>query len=210
MIAETVKDLLSLVTGAAFKRSAAQVAKAAQQSDSAQPSTASSEATCDSNGVCTLKDPAVAIAEWEKLQQTMKEKWAFTAARFEAVLASNNRNDRRISQPSPTSPQASAHNNHSHSNSLHPDIVAYNNKPDMLFLVGRSLTYADVLVAHLATWFIEECGVEIVVSMPLLVQLQNQVISLPGIRQFIQSKLYFPLGGPEYCDQVRRVLNRNI
>jgi len=40
--------------------------------------------------------------------------------------------------------------------------------------------------------------------MPAIVELQNQVISLPGVQAFIKSKQYFPLSGAKYVAQVRR------
>ena len=49
---------------------------------------------------------------------------------------------------------------------------------------------------------VEECGSSVVQDMPLLVQLQNQVISLPGIKKFIKSVNYFPVGDLAYVNQV--------
>jgi glutathione S-transferase len=46
------------------------------------------------------------------------------------------------------------------------------------YLVGKELSYADVLVAHALTWFVEECGPDIVIACPLLVGLQNKVHNL--------------------------------
>lgn len=75
-----------------------------------------------------------------------------------------------------------------------------------IFLVGSALTYADVLVSHLLTWFVEECGEEIVSKTPLLVGLQNIVLSLPGIQAFLGSSNYYPLSDDIYCHAVRLVL----
>jgi glutathione S-transferase len=77
--------------------------------------------------------------------------------------------------------------------------------PEEVHIVGNALTYADVLVAHLVTWLVEEVGPGAVESMPLLVQLQNQVISLPGVKQFIRSVNYFPIGDSAYVRQVGAV-----
>jgi hypothetical protein len=118
----------------------------------------------------------------------MKDKWAFVGGRFEAILRSNQQ----------------------HSVSGARQVISYENIPSIVYLVGKSLTYADILVTHIATWYVEECGGEIMVDMPLLVQLQNAVISLPGIRQFIKSINFFPLGDKSYVDQVSRVLGRKI
>jgi glutathione S-transferase len=74
------------------------------------------------------------------------------------------------------------------------------------YLVGNSLTYVDILVAHVTTWFVEECGAEIVEDMPYLTNLQNQVISMPSVKKFIKSSHYFPLGNETYVAQVCDVL----
>ncbi len=78
------------------------------------------------------------------------------------------------------------------------------------YLVGSTMTYVDILVAHILTWFVEECGNESVDKMPLLVRLQNGIISLPGIQAFIRSQAYYPIGDRAYCEQVNSVLARNI
>ena len=77
------------------------------------------------------------------------------------------------------------------------------------YLVGNALTYADILVAHVLTWFVEECGPEITVATPLLVNLQNTIIELPGIKAFIRSPLYWPKGNDAFVTQCYRVLGRN-
>ena len=75
-------------------------------------------------------------------------------------------------------------------------------------LVGNSLTYADVLVAHVLTWFVEECGPEITTSTPLLVNLQCNVIEQSGVKAFIQSANYWPKGNDSFVTQCYRVLGR--
>lgn len=70
------------------------------------------------------------------------------------------------------------------------------------YLVGKELSYADVLLAHALTWYVEECGPAIVSATPLLVRLQNKVVDLPGVRAFIRSTSYYPLGDDEYVNQV--------
>lgn len=132
MIAESVKDMLPLLTGAPFKRH---------------------------NGV----NP-------EKISQEIREKWAGLAPRYEAILEGNGKK----------------------------------------FLVGDSLTYTDVLMAHAITWVVEETEVQSVELFPNLVALQNTVINLPGVRAFIRSQLYYPVGNSEYCDVVSAVLARKI
>lgn len=99
----------------------------------------------------------------------MKKKWAFLAARYEAVLKMG---------------------------------------PSKDFLVGESLTYADVLMAHATTWYIEECGPEIVEDFPYLVALQIRVISMSGLDAFIKSRNFYSVGDAVYCTQVETVLGR--
>jgi glutathione S-transferase len=65
-------------------------------------------------------------------------------------------------------------------------------------LVGSSLTYADVLTAHALTWVVEECGSDTVESMPALINLQNSVISLSGVKEFIRSSAFYPIGDAAY------------
>ena len=77
-------------------------------------------------------------------------------------------------------------------------------------LVGESLTYADILTAHAVTWYVEECGPEVVIDMPNLVKLQNTVIALRGVNGFIRSSAWYPIGDKKYVDQVCRVLDRKI
>jgi glutathione S-transferase len=134
MIAESVKDLISLVSGTPFKRNKGQ-------------------------------------AELKEHVEMMKKKWEFTSGRYEAILRMSDKKE---------------------------------------FMVGNSLTYADILVAHVATWFIEECGSDIVNNTPYLVNLQVKVISLPGINEFIKSKNYYAVGDDKYCEQVCTVLGRAI
>jgi len=134
MIAESVKDLISLAAGAPFRRN---------------------------------KGEEEAAAHIE----VMKKKWEFTSARYEAILRMSDKKE---------------------------------------FMVGTSFTYVDILVAHVTTWFIEECGSDIVANTPLLVNLQVKVISLPGVNSFIKSKSYYPIGDAEYCEQVSTVLDRAI
>lgn len=71
-----------------------------------------------------------------------------------------------------------------------------------VFLVGNSLTYVDILMAHAITWYVEELGPEILDNTPLLVGLQNGIISLPEIQGFIRSKKYYPVGDSSYARQV--------
>ena len=76
------------------------------------------------------------------------------------------------------------------------------------FLVGNAMTYADILVAHVLTWFVEECGPEIVENTPLLVDLQALVIELPNVNAFIKGPNYYPVGNEAFVVQCFRVLGR--
>jgi hypothetical protein len=131
--------------------------------------------------------------ELENVLKDMRDKWRFNASRFEAVLRGNS-----SSSSLPATPRDVG------------SLESYNATPGNLFLVGQGLSYADILVAHMATWYVEECGAEVLQGFPLLTQLQVQVISLPGVRAFIQSQLYFSPGGQVFADQVRRVLARDV
>jgi glutathione S-transferase len=77
-----------------------------------------------------------------------------------------------------------------------------------MYLVGKSITYADILVAHCITWYVEECGGEILEPYPTLVDLQNSIISIPNVRRFIRSTLFYPLGDKSYVDAVCTILAR--
>mmetsp|Transcript_22555 Transcript_22555/g.20479 ORF Transcript_22555/g.20479 Transcript_22555/m.20479 type:complete len:241 (+) Transcript_22555:24-746(+) len=78
------------------------------------------------------------------------------------------------------------------------------------YLVGGRISYADVLVAHALTWYIEELGSAIVEQMPLLVNLQILIISLPSMQSFIKSNKYYPIGDENYTKQICTILGRQI
>eukprot|EP00981_Chlorochromonas_danica_P010643 scaffold3296_cov159-Ochromonas_danica.AAC.10 len=161
MIAEAIRDLLALLTTAPFKRTAATPPPPPPPT----PDTSSSS----SSNVRSAEELKAAQEEWKSHLQTMRERFDFVAGRFEAVLAANLRH-----RPSSSSSSTATATTPS---SVHPiaDIAAYNALPGQVFLVGKGLTYADVLAAHLTTWFVEECGPDLLKDKPLLVQLQNQV-----------------------------------
>lgn len=77
-------------------------------------------------------------------------------------------------------------------------------------LVGESMTYADILTAHLVTWLIEEIGSSCIESYPALLKLQQKIVKLPGMVQFLGSDLHYPCGDVAYCDEVSEVLGRKI
>lgn len=157
MIAEAVRDLLSLLTSAPFRKYGG-------------PSSSGGQINAE---------------EWAAHLKLLKEKWAFTGGRFEAIIKHN------LNELYPSTPKKPS------------EAVAKLARGELeVHMVGSSLTYADVLVAHAATWIVEECGSEAVRDMPLLVTLQNQVISLPGVKKFIKSVNYFPLGDRAFVEQV--------
>lgn len=125
-----------------------------------------------------------------------KEKWAFTGARLEAIIQNN------------MSTQLAAEGRSSYAKTTNSVASAAAGTDRPVHIVGSSVTYADILVAHVTTWMVEECGSGVVAGMPLLVALQNQVISLPGITRFIKSVNYFPLGDKAFVDQVNSTLGR--
>ena len=75
-------------------------------------------------------------------------------------------------------------------------------------LVGQDLTYADVLVAHLVTWLIEEVGCSCVEKYPHVLRLQQRVVKLPGMVRFLGSPLYYNVGDEAYCKEVDMTLAR--
>ena len=75
-------------------------------------------------------------------------------------------------------------------------------------LVGQDLTYADILVAHLVTWLIEEIGCSCVVKYPYILRLQQRVVKLPGMVRFLGSPLYYNVGDEAYCKEVDLTLAR--
>lgn len=131
------------------------------------------------------------VIEYEELKLKMKEKFQYYGQRFELVLKSNNKaaidEILKINKESKTNKNVNA------------DELISNIK---IYLVGDSMTYADVLVAHITTWFIEEAGAEVVKDMPLVVHLQNQIISLPGVKKFITSNNFYRIGDANYTKQV--------
>lgn len=63
-------------------------------------------------------------------------------------------------------------------------------------MVGSSTTYADILMAHVVSWVIDELGPEIAQSMPSLVGLQNRVMSMDSIKAFLEGPQRFDTWRP--------------
>lgn len=233
MIAEAVNDLINLVASAPFKRCGPTIglilpsdnpipetstnASLASKSIDEEikvlesiPTTSSLASTDTASSSSSSPIPNPPNPSYLAHLANMKRKWAYLGARFEAILRANNQDAfpllpiKPIPHHTPPTTSASTTNN----TPLARDYTAVPNRD--LYLVGQAFTYADVLVAHVTTWFVEECGVEIVQDMPNVVMLQNQIISLPSIKAFIQSAHYFPKSDQKYVDTVRKVLGRNI
>lgn len=177
MIAEAVRDVLSVLLAAPFRKYSG-VGTAEAASSSGQ-----------------VSSPIINVDEWETHLKMTKEKWAFTGARLEAII----QNNMSVLQSANGKNSASAKAGNG---------SAPAGAERAVHIVGNTLTYADILVAHVTTWMVEECGSGVVAGMPLLVSLQNQVISLPGIKKFIKSVNYFPLGDKTFVDQVNSTLGR--
>jgi len=79
------------------------------------------------------------------------------------------------------------------------------------FIVGSSLTYADVLVAALAHAY-EEALLKCLDKYPGMKKIRDNVISIPSVAAYLKSDLcfQFPRGkvAIEYCDNVNKVLSR--
>lgn len=110
---------------------------------------------------------SINVKEWEAHRSMMIDKWSFLGNRLEAILRTNLPLYGKKKQQGPSPSVGSA-------------VPVEDYDMGDVFMVGRSLTYADVLTAHLVTWFVEECGTEAMRAMPLLVALQHKVFSLPG------------------------------
>lgn len=79
------------------------------------------------------------------------------------------------------------------------------------YFVGTSMTYPDVLMAHVLTWMTEEIGDEGLCShFPNLLRHQQRIKSIPSIEEFLASDLWYPIGDSVYCQQVEAVLGRDI
>jgi glutathione S-transferase len=125
-------------------------------------------------------------AAWEEKQKVVRVKWNKLGRRLEELLQRNRNGTRKDAEMQQTSGGEEA----------------------TVFLVGTSLSYADVLAAHVLTWAVEELGADCVRTMPMLVDLQVHVLSLPHMQAFTRSPLYYPLGDDAYVQEVLTTLGR--
>jgi glutathione S-transferase len=130
---------------------------------------------------------------------TMKTKWESAATRLEMILE---RKKKLIPKAAAAAAAASASDDSSDGNS------GKQRRPTCL--VGSEITYADVLLAHCLTWFVEECGADICADMPLLLEVQHSVMSKASLQGFLGGKQFYPVGDNAYCEQVSTVLARAI
>mmetsp|Transcript_2845 Transcript_2845/g.5992 ORF Transcript_2845/g.5992 Transcript_2845/m.5992 type:complete len:305 (-) Transcript_2845:94-1008(-) len=196
MIAEAIRDVLSLVVGAPFR-------KYGKVADAPPSSVSTTLTTAGGVGAAKNNENIINKEAWAAHLTVIKEKWSFMGKRMEAIL----RNNLPATHPAvimtrPTQAGSQA------ATAVVPGSVINPDQDTPVHMVGSSLTYADVLMAHLVTWLVEECGPEIVAHTPLLVILQIQVISMPSMKRFIRSDNYFPIGDKAYVEQVNTVLGR--
>ena len=78
------------------------------------------------------------------------------------------------------------------------------------YLVGESVTYCDVLLAHVLTWFVEEAGGDLMKDFPLLVDLQILILQKESLQRFLAGRQFYKVGDSAYCKQVSDVLGRKI
>lgn len=185
MIAEAVRDVLSLVLAFPFRKY------------SGTPVTGNSPPS-SSSGEITKRE------EFQAHLTATKDKWSFVGKRLEAILKNNLPADHPAvlsTIPATGSVDRGA---------AATKVASPKLGDAPVHMVGSSLTYADVLVAHVTTWIVEECGKEAVEGMPLLVLLQNQVISMPSMMRFIRSVNYYPPGDAAYVQQVNVTLGRVV
>lgn len=193
MIAEAIRDVLSLLLSAPFR-------KYSKNSDVSTSTSATGEANNKNRDI-------VNFDAWTAHVAVIKEKWSFMGKRMEAILRNNLTPSHpavistRPRLPGPKPPVQNKPRTSTGNVQLEEDVPVH--------MVGSSLTYADILMAHLVTWLVEECGPEIVAHTPLLVILQIQVISMPSMKRFIRSDNFFPIGDKAYVEQVNTVLGRN-
>ena len=92
-------------------------------------------------------------AEWNKHKALMSEKWAFYGSRFEAILLNNNPQlvDETAGKNAKNGKKGKA------KSKAELEKEAKEKADAKYYLVGTGLTYADVLVTHVMTWFLPSC-----------------------------------------------------
>ena len=78
------------------------------------------------------------------------------------------------------------------------------------YLVGDCVTYVDVLLAHVVTWFAEECGGGILEDMPYCVQVQHNILAKESLQKYLGGPQFYKLGDDKYCRKVSEVLGREV
>ena len=93
-------------------------------------------------------------ADWQSHRALMKQKWAFYGERFEAIILNNNPELALAAKEKAAKAQGkkSAAKKAAPVKKIEGAAEAAAPATPGGFLVGSSLTYADVLVAHVTTW----------------------------------------------------------
>lgn len=78
-----------------------------------------------------------------------------------------------------------------------------------VFCVGARLTFADVVLAEALTEYLAWCP-NILEDTPQLEALHGQVLSHPGIANYLQSAQRYPLADESYVIDVARVVQRAL
>lgn len=101
-----------------------------------------------------FKRVATNASEWQSHQAVMKEKWAFYGSRFEAILLNNNPHLAAAAKEKEKNAKSKGKNGNKKPAAKDSSNGSVNGTPTKEggYLVGNSLTYADVLVAHITTW----------------------------------------------------------
>lgn len=90
-----------------------------------------------------------------------------------------------------------------------PRFEAYLERTGSGYLCTQSLSFADVVLAQATSAYIELVP-NIFADYPLLQKHQTEITSLPGIKAYLDSDLYYPTPGDAYVTGVARVLQRAL
>ena len=107
--------------------------------------------------------------DWQSHRALLKQKWAFYAERFEAIILNNNPHLALAAKEKAAKAQGKkiAAKKAAPAKKVEGEVEAAAPATPSGFLVGSSLTYADVLVAHATTWYGYHCD-EMNLLRPLL------------------------------------------
>ena len=77
------------------------------------------------------------------------------------------------------------------------------------FIVGRTVTFADIVLAEALSSYLEWCP-DILKQTPHLSALFEQVTQEPGLKSYLGSSSRYPMAGENYVIDVARVLQRAL